>query len=296
MKTFTEIPRQLNPIFWMNARNSNAFSGFMSYQNLLTITVSGTGGSTTLTSSSGVDNFVIPGQEIRVNGDIYTTTSVIGTSITVSTPLVSNYSGIALQVQRVSRYTDSSNAAVHVSNATVNNQIIYARTGLFGQPCFVLNGGQRMTASTLPISGNPSLSIYWVGLSFTGADAFAVFIGSTVGSKGIGSARTPSTSFTSFQWADLSVNSASSITTSHIVRTVKNATLGTLSIRLNLNAAVTQSCPSLNGITSNITIGGADPGQNCIGRISEVVVFDRVLTVEEDALLMDYLQKENIVP
>lgn len=120
----TPIIEQTAPSQWINVTNPNSISANIAFQNLGSITATGTSGASSLTASSSVSVLMFAGQQFRLGSDIYTVSSISGTTINIVGTLSTNYSAVQIEVYKNSAIWDSAGKSNNVSQGTAGNQPI----------------------------------------------------------------------------------------------------------------------------------------------------------------------------
>lgn len=113
---------QTKPAQWINHTNFNSISANIAFQNLGSITATGTAGATSLTASSSVGSFIFAGEQFRLGSDVYTAASAAGTLINTVETLSTNYSAVQIQIYKDSAIWDSSGNSRNATQATAGNQ------------------------------------------------------------------------------------------------------------------------------------------------------------------------------
>lgn len=130
---------QTKPDQWINVTNSNSISANIAFQNLGSITATGTAGATSLTASSSVASLMFSSQQFRVGSDIYTVSSISGATINIVGTLSTNYSAVQIQVYKDSAIWDSSGNSRNATQATAGNQPI-PYSSINGRSALFFNG------------------------------------------------------------------------------------------------------------------------------------------------------------
>lgn len=147
---FGNFPLAANPLVYLN---SNRDSSLVRAYQLLTSTVTGTSGGTTLTCTGDEHLNIFAGMTVQVAGTTaYTVQSVATvsghTTITVVGTLSATYTaGTTIAVQRISQWSDLSGNGNHLVQAVLANQPLYNSAltspfGLNGITCPIFDGSK----------------------------------------------------------------------------------------------------------------------------------------------------------
>lgn len=142
-------------------------------------TATGTSGTNTLTTSSSLGNGVIAGMQLRIAGnDIYTISSVSGTTITTVEMLSTNYSGSVIAYSLISAIAADYLAPVSVSQATNSTRPAYVLYGMNNKPAFLCDSSGK----AIPATSSSTIDDFFAG----GATVFAAFYPRTIGEASLG--------------------------------------------------------------------------------------------------------------
>lgn len=299
----TPLIIQTKPTIWVNPNNHNSLSSFLSWQNLGTITASGSVGATSLTSSSTVVGFLMAGAKFRLGGtDEYTISSISGTTINTVEELTDNYSSAQISVKKVSRITDSSGNNNNIANNSGATQPIYVDNGINDLPVISYDAtDDKLIASNPPeiMASGGTVAVVFRKRNITGADFLRVidrmpwYIRTTTTSRldfgvvtsGTGGVWGWNISEETDYIAIFTYNS-SSVSTRPVI--YLNSTSGN---SMNIQTAPSGSANTEDG--NNLYVGNhptlARPFNGAIG---DVICWDRVLNQAEISMIMTDLAKK----
>lgn len=310
LNTYTPIVKQMQPVLWINPRNSNSSSAYLAYQAISGLTASGTSGTNTLTMSSSVTTALFVGQEIRLNSvDVYTIASISTTTVTTTTNLTSTYSSVSVENVLISQLNSSDGISGNASQAVVGNQLTYvASSPMNSTPS--LGGNNSNRALVLPAANAP------INIFATGGTALAVTRPRSSGGAGIGRIvdknvwllttsgasahprliRSKTTNM-DCSWTGPGLNATRIFIVQFDDRaptTVPTAYVNSKTAATPLTTNIGTGTP-VNDSSSPMAIGNNNASAGFIrafdGFIGDIVLWNRILSQTEINILMDYYAK-----
>jgi len=293
---------------WLDASDPTKVQLTYSTNSLSGATVTGISGSNTITTSANVDADLAVGARIRLGAagnaaaastlgsDTYTISAISGDTITLSTPLTSNYNGSALYRGLISEIVDKSATGNNAIQLTAASMPLYVSNGLNGMGVAQFNGSTDALVTPLLSNQTTNTTTFVVSQASSNSVGGATFKNGAAGNGygvgyGTGTFDTPGNNFVYLQeqQAWYGTNTAYG-TQANIV----TSAIGTTNINNSLNGNVVQTIGnSLIAPTGNSSyIGGYVALQNTAryfnGTIPELTFYNTALTANETALLNQY--------